>query len=136
MTEQMAGGMICKVDKSLGLVFGWAIICKEDGKDHFDTQGDHIPESTMMKAALDFMENARTAKEMHRGEAKGEIVFAYTLDTETIKALGMTSKFTGLAIGYRPSSEEILEKFRDGTYTGFSIGGQVDESHDVEDQAA
>ena len=136
MSSQITGGKICKVDDSLGLVIGWAIISKEGGEDHFDTQGDHIPESVMLKATLDFMENARTAKEMHTGETQGEIVFGMPLTTDIAKALGIKTKRTGFIIGYKPSSPAILEKFRDGTYTGFSIGGKVDESHDVQEQAA
>lgn len=135
MSRHITGGRICKVDDSLGLVIGWAIISKENGKDHFDTQGDHIPESVMLKATLDFMENARVAKEMHTGEAQGEIVFGMPLTTDIAKALGITTKKTGFIIGYKPASEEILEKFRDGTYTGFSIGGRVDEMHEVDDAA-
>ena len=136
MSSQITGGKICKVDDSLGLVIGWAIISKEGGEDHFHTQGDHIPESVMLKATLDFMENARTAKEMHTGETQGEIVFGMPLTTDIAKALGIKTKRTGFIIGYKPSSPAILEKFRDGTYTGFSIGGKVDESHDVQEQAA
>jgi hypothetical protein len=35
---------VLKVDESLGLVLGWAIVCKKDGCDYFDLQEDHIPE--------------------------------------------------------------------------------------------
>ena len=130
MSDYITGGEVCKVDDSLGLVIGWAIISKVDGKDHFDTQNDHIPEATMLKATLDFMENARTAKEMHTGASAGEIVFGMPLTTDIAKALGIKTKKTGFVIGYKPSSKAVLEKFRDGTYTGFSIGGKVIESVD------
>ena len=30
---------ILKVDDSLGLVFGWAIVCQEDGVPYYDVQG-------------------------------------------------------------------------------------------------
>ena len=136
MSNQITGGNICKVDDSLGLVIGWAIISKEGGEDHFDTQDDHIPEATMLAATLDFMEKSRAGKEMHVGDEDGEMVFGFPLTTEIAKALGITTQKTGFIVGYKPSSKEILEKFRDGTYTGFSIGGKVDESHDVEEAAA
>src|SRR5665213_3380678 len=64
-----AGTTVVKVDSSLGLVMGWAIICKRDGEDYFDLQKDHIPETAMLEAALDFVENGAIAKEMHDGEA-------------------------------------------------------------------
>jgi hypothetical protein len=136
MTGFTTRGEVCKVDDSLGLVIGWAVISKIGGQDHFDTQDEHIPDETMLKATLEFMESARTAKEMHRGDSAGEVVFGFPLTGEIAKALNIQTKQTGFIIGYKPSSPEILEKFRDGTYTGFSIGGKVDESHDVEDQAA
>ena len=44
---------VLKVDESLGLVFGWAIVCAENGNDYYDLQGDHIPESVMLEAATD-----------------------------------------------------------------------------------
>jgi hypothetical protein len=49
-------------------------------------------------------------------------VFAFPLTTEIAKSLGITTKQTGLLIAMRPS-ESVLSKFKDGTYTGFSIGG-------------
>ncbi len=121
---------IAKVDESLGLVIGWALISKIDGEPHFDTQGDHIPEEAMLEATLDFMAEARVAKEMHKGDQIGDIVFGFPLTTEIAKALDIETKTTGFLIGFKPSSEEILTKFKDGTYTGFSIGGRVLESSD------
>lgn len=115
-----------KVDPKLGLVFGWAIVSKEGGEPYFDLQGDHIPEETMLKAAADFMETSRVAKEMHEGDAKGSVVFAFPLTGEIAKSLGITSEKTGLLIAIKPT-KELLGKFLDGTYTGFSIGGQYGE---------
>jgi hypothetical protein len=61
---------VLKVDDSLGLVLGWAIICKKDGADYYDLQDDHIPEASMLSAAVDFMQNSRVAKEMHEGSQR------------------------------------------------------------------
>ena len=49
--EKRGYAEIKKVDEELGLVMGFAIICKIDGEPYFDTQGDHIPEDSMLKAA-------------------------------------------------------------------------------------
>jgi hypothetical protein len=54
---------LLKVDDSLGVVFGYAIVCREkdaDGNwvDHYDTQGHHIPEDEMLKASVDFAQQA------------------------------------------------------------------------------
>lgn len=122
---------LLKVDEVLGLVFGYAIVCKEDGEDYFDLQDDNISEEEMLKAAAEFMENSRAADDMHDGETMGEVIFALPLTTELAKELDIVTKRTGLIIAMKPS-EEVFEKFRDGTYTGFSIGGSG-VSEEVED---
>jgi Putative phage serine protease XkdF len=114
---------VLKVDESLGLVLGWAIVCKKDGADYWDLQEDHIPESSMLSAAVDFMQNSRVAKEMHAREARGDVVFAFPLTQDIAKAFGIESTITGLMIAIKPHDDAMLAKFKDGTYTGFSIGG-------------
>ncbi len=117
-----------KVDDGLGLVFGFAIVCKENGQDYFDTQDDHVPEQSMLEAASDFMLHSRVAKDMHEGDEVGTIVFAWPLTTDIAKAMGIQTSTTGLMIAMKPPAD-ILAKFRNGDYTGFSIGGRrlVDE---------
>lgn len=119
---------VIKVDSGLGLVFGWAIVCKQDGEDYFDTQEDHIPEDAMLTSATDFMLNARVAKDMHAGDQIGPIVFAWPMTADIAKAMGVETNTTGLMIAMKPPAG-ILEKYRNGEYTGFSIGGRrvVDE---------
>ena len=126
------GAEFVKVDEALGLVLGWAIVCKKDGEDYYDLQDDHIPEDAMLRASVDFMQNSRMAKEMHEGESKGSILFAFPMTTDIAKAFGIETKTTGLLIAMKPDSDETLQKFRDGTYTGFSIGGHrlIDEEVD------
>lgn len=120
------------VSPELGLVFGYAIVCKEDGEDYYDLQGDHIPEDSMLKACTDFMLNSRVAKDMHAGDAIGEgIVFAFPMTTDIAKALDIKIKKSGLLIAMKPS-KEVLEKFVLGEYTGFSIGGQRVTDEEVE----
>ena len=117
----------CKVDDDLGLVFGWAIICKQNGEEYFDLQDDAIPESAMLEAATDFMVNSRMAKDMHKagdeGILPGSVVFAFPLTTEVAKAFNIQTEKTGLLIAMKPESNDILQKFKSGEYTGFSIGG-------------
>ena len=113
---------LAKFDEELGLVMGFIIICKQDGEDYYDLHDDHIPEHAMLKAASDFMENSRTAKEMHTGDKRGSIVFAWPLTTDIAKAFDIETNTTGLMIAMRPD-EDMLEKFKSGELTGFSIGG-------------
>lgn len=112
---------LVKADTSHGLVFGFAIVSKKAGEDYYDTQGDHIPEDAMIKAAADFMRNSRLTKEMHKGDPDGDVVFAMPITDDIRKAI-LESDETGLLIGMAPGPD-ALAKFRDGTYTGFSIGG-------------
>lgn len=123
-TQQLQKATVAKVDAGLGLVFGWGIICKENGEDHFDTQGDHIPEDVMVNATSDFMENARVAKDMHSSaDPHGVIVHSFPLTEDIAKAMGISTEKTGWMVAMKPSAE-ILKKYEEGTYTGFSIGGQ------------
>lgn len=113
---------VVKVDEELGLVIGWAVICKVDGEDHFDTQGDNVSEDALVEAAADFMEHSRVAKEMHKGGSRGTVVFAFPLTTDIAKSLGIETRVTGFLVGMKPDPE-MLEKFRSGELRGFSIGG-------------
>jgi hypothetical protein len=114
---------VSAVDQTLGLVMGFAIVCKQGGEEYFDLQGDHIPEDAMLEATTEFMLNSRTAKAMHAGEAAGSIVFAWPMTTEIAKAFGIEVNTTGLMIAMKPD-EEMMKKFVSGEYTGFSIGGR------------
>ncbi len=124
-----------KVGDELGIVFGWAIICTEGGKPYFDSQGEHIPEAVMLKAAADFMANARVSTDMHArdGEAvvpDGRVIFGYPITTEMVDALEMKSKRTGLLVGLKPSAA-VLAKCKAGEHVGFSIGGRYIEVEEV-----
>lgn len=113
-----------KVDAELGLVFGWAIVCKEAGRPYFDLQGDHIPEGSMLKAATGFAKGARMAKEMHVGGGRGTVVFMLPFTEDIAKSLGIQDPArTGLIIGMAPDGD-MLEKFKSGELRGFSIGGR------------
>ena len=138
MTKRFStGAKFLKIDEELGLILGFAIICKQDGKDYFDVQDDHIPEASMLKAATDFMIHSRIAGEMHDGDEDGvveagQVVFAFPLTTEIAKAFDIKTPRTGLMIAMKPHDEAMLEKFRNGEFTGFSIGGDRLEDEDVD----
>lgn len=123
---------IIKVDRKHGVVLGWGIVCKQNGEDYYDLQDQHIPEEVMMAAAIEFSHNGRVAKEMHVGDQKGA-AFVFPITTDIAKAFGFPESKTGMLVMYKPSAEEvaILDKFENGTYKGFSIGG----SGNVEEQA-
>ena len=121
-------GQIVKVDDSLGLVFGWLMVCKlcKSADDPFvpytDVQGDAIDEDGMLKAATDFMIKSRATKAMHKGDVNGVAVFAFPLTESIAKQFGIETNMTGLLFAAKPDAES-LAKFKSGEYTGFSIGG-------------
>ena len=126
---------IAKVDDTLGMVFGYSIICKINDEPYYDLNIDlsgphkgerlpeHIPESTMLKAATEFMQSPRVGNEMHNGPDVGTYVFAFPLTTDIAKAMGISTNVTGLMIGFKPPPE-LLAKFKDGSLKGFSIEGR------------
>lgn len=123
------------VDAKHGIVFGFAIVCKIDGEDYYDLNVDkmadgsykrvpeHIPEDAMIEAAADFASKAvRPGNEMHGGPDKGDYLFMFPMTEEIAKALDMTTRKSGLLVGFKPPAD-VLAKFVDGTYSGFSIEG-------------
>lgn len=132
-TKLQTEAQLVKVDPGLGLVFGFAVVSTLGGEPYFDTQGDHVTEDAMLKAATDFMVNSRVSADMHARTKDekavvpdGTVVFAFPLTTEIAKALDIKTEKTGLLIAMKPSAG-VLAKFKDGTYTGFSIGGAYGE---------
>ncbi len=121
---------MCKVSEELGLVFGYGIVCTEDGEPYFDLQDEHIPEDAMLEAAAEFVSRSSASAEMHARDddgaipVDGSVVFAFPLTAEIAEAYGIETPRTGLMVAVRPSPA-VLEKFRSGEYTGFSIGGRV-----------
>lgn len=115
---------IAKVNKDHGIVYGYAVISKKDGKPYFDLQKEHVPEATMVDFSVDFMKNSRVAKAMHEGEQVGDVIFAMPMTEDIAKSLDIQVKKTGLIIGMEPNPE-ALKKFEDGTFKGFSIGGKA-----------
>ena len=99
-------------------------MCKRDGENYYDTQDDHIPEDAMLRASARFMAGPRIAKDMHQGAPVGSVVFAMPMTGDIAEALAISVRQTGLIVGMKPQDPEILEKYRSGEYTGFSIGGR------------
>lgn len=122
---------IAKVDEDLGIVFGYAIICKDEGEDYFDSQGDHIPEDAMLEATSEYMKGKRIAKDMHVGGSVGQVVFGFPMTEEIAKALDIQVRKTGFIVGMKPYKDEMLQKYAEGWYTGFSIGGKRVEDRSV-----
>lgn len=133
-----------QIDAAHGIVFGFAIVSKirkDDGtyEDYYDlnidTEGVHkgkkVPEAVtddaILKAVVEATEPGThlVGDEMHDGPDSGTYPFMFPLTEDIAKALGVDAPKLGLLVGYRPEAE-VLKKFQDGTYTGFSMtGGRV-----------
>lgn len=143
---------VLNVDEEHGLVFGYAITCKVRNaagelEDYFDLNVDQegvhkgkrvpecITEDCMFKAAVDTAEAGvqLPGNDMHAGPDVGSYYFMFPVTTEIAKALGWTVEKTGLVVGYHPGDDEVLAKFKNGTYKGFSIEGARVESEELED---
>lgn len=120
----MTVATVCKVDTGLRLVCGWACVSKVGGRAFFDSQGDHLPESIVLEAALRFAEGDRVLKAQHSGSPMGQVVFMWPATTEINDAMGTVSKQTGLMIGVRVDDDAMLQRFKSGSLRGFSIGGK------------
>lgn len=130
MIQKSLNVEIKKVDESLGVVFGYGIVCLQKNDEgefnaYEDLQGDHIPETTMLYAVQDFMAGTRIAKHQHSGDPIGKIVFGLPVTKDLCKSLGWDVPATGFVLGMKPDSDQILKDARDGKLTGFSLGGHI-----------
>jgi len=111
-----------KVDKAQRLVSGWATL------DNINTQGDIVLAEASAKA---FARARGNIREMHQPIAVGKMVdfredeFFYT-DPST----GEGKFYRGIFVTAHVSegAEDTWKKVLDGTLTGFSIGGEINEA--------
>lgn len=117
-------------------MFGYGIVSKvmdASGQmaDYFDTQGDNISESDMTECVIEFQANSRVAKDMHKGDQRGHVMFSFPMTEEVAKGLGMTwvpptsaddLHGPGWIVGVQ-FDEETFAKVLAGERAGFSIGG-------------
>ncbi|MEI5677358.1 XkdF-like putative serine protease domain-containing protein [Mesorhizobium sp. CCNWLW179-1] len=115
---------ICKTDRSLGLIIGWALVSTIAGKPYFDRQGDHVPDDQATKAFARFMEGDRILKLNHTGSVKGRVIFCFPLSADIARSVGIQTQQTGVLIGVKPDDPAILDMFDAGRIGGFSIGGR------------
>jgi hypothetical protein len=136
---------VLKTDAKLGLVFGFAIVCKTknaDGEyeDYYDdgsfdatddtVYSDHITEQAMIEGVTEFMKSQRVATEDHERDdddepvQKGMVVHSFPLTEAIAKSLGIDTEKTGWLVAMEPDPE-VFKRFEAGELTQFSIGGRV-----------
>lgn len=143
MSQLVKVNEVTNVDSEHGLVFGFAIVSTVDGEPYFDLnvdvdgvhKGQRVPENIPDEAVLECYVDVRKTRDrlpgndMHSGPDTGDYDL-FPLTAEIAKALGITTKRTGLLCIYRPEPA-VLAKFKDGTYTGFSIEGGRTEIEEI-----
>jgi len=112
---------IAKVDQERRIVSGFATL------DNVDRQGDIVPSDASIKAFERFRGNLR---EMHQQIAVGKVVSFKEdkyFDPEEKKF------YNGVFVSAYVSkgAQDTWEKVIDGTLTGFSIGGNINDSEDI-----
>ena len=146
---------VLNIDSEHGLVFGYAIVCKvradheSDFEDYYDLNIDHegvhkgqrvpenITEDAMFKGAVDAAATGFqvAGNELHQGPNVGSYYFMLPLTEAMATALNWKVTKTGLVVGYHPGDADVLAKFKNGTYTGFSIEGARIEYEETEEAA-
>lgn len=136
---------VLSVDEGHGIVVGYAIVTKirnDQGvlEDYFDLNvdqdgvhkgkhvGENITDDAVLESYIDVRKSADQlpGNDMHAGPDTGVYYDLFPLTEEIAKSLDIVAKRTGLLCVYKPEPD-VLAKFKDGTYTGFSIeGARVD----------
>jgi len=121
--SRLAFKPIHKLDEEEHLVFGWFSIVEENGVSVVDKHGDIISESTLEKAAYDFVLKARMAGDNHTRMNVGQLVESIVFTKEKQESLGIDLGFVGWYGGFRITDEDVWKKIKMGEYPSFSIGG-------------
>lgn len=113
---------IAKVDRERRMVSGFATL------DNIDRQGDIVPSEASIKAFEKFRGNIR---EMHDDKkAVGKLV-SFKEDTFYDQETGKIYKGVFVSAYVSKGAQDTWEKVLDGTLTGFSIGGSVNDYEDT-----
>ena len=116
---------VLKVNESLNMVYGYALVSKIDGEDYYDTQGDNIPDDVIVPAAKEFAENSQRAEILHSGVRIGKVLHTFPMTDDIAKSLSIEPKMTGLLIGMHVTDDRAMKMVRAGELRGFSMGGFI-----------
>jgi hypothetical protein len=117
---------ISKIDKEKRIVSGFATL------DNVDKQGDIVPTEASVKAFERFRGNIR---EMHQPIAVGKLV---SFKSDKYYNEEEEKFYSGVYVSAYISkgADDTWEKVLDGTLSGFSIGGSINDAEDVYDDSA
>ena len=115
---------ITKIDVEKRMVHGFATL------DNLDRQGDVVPMEASVKAFESFRGNIR---EMHQPISVGKIV-SFKPEKYFDKESGKFYNGIYVSAYVSKGAPNTWEKVLDGTLTGFSIGGEINDADDVYDE--
>lgn len=107
------------------LVYGWAYVSTLKGELSLDHSGEYIKPEELVKAATNFMLDARVAKAMHTGSQIGEIVHSLPVTNEIASSLGLNTDKEGWIICVKVHDPDVWEQVKSGKLSAFSIGGRA-----------
>jgi len=113
---------IAKVDKERRMVSGFATL------DNIDRQGDIVPAEASIKAFEKFRGNIR---EMHDDKKAVGKLISFKEDSFYDQETGKIYKGVFVSAYVSKGAQDTWEKVLDGTLTGFSIGGSVNDYEDT-----
>ena len=116
---------IVKVDQERRLVAGFATL------DNIDKQGDIVTKEASVRAFEKFKGNIR---EMHQPIAVGRLV-SFKNDSYFDQATNKVYNGVAVEAYISKGAQSTWEKVLDGTLSGFSIGGAINETEEVYDES-
>lgn len=121
---------IMKSSDDKRLVFGWASIAIEDGKQLEDMQHDIIDPEDLEEAAYEYVLKFRDTGEEHMADfrKKGKLVESCVFTEDKQKAMGLAPGTlpVGWWIGFYIEDDDAWERIKNGTYRMFSIEGKAE----------
>jgi hypothetical protein len=105
------------------IVWGWGSVTTVKGKDLVDIQNDVIESEELVRATSEFMEDVRTAKAMHDGNAVGTVLHSLPLTYELAETLGLQTEKEGWIVGVKINDDGVWARVKSGELGAFSIGG-------------
>lgn len=115
---------ISKVDDDKRMIYGWASVIEENGTMVTDRQGDEMDVEELVKAAHDFMLNARVTGEMHKKLGVGQAVESMVFTHDLQKALGVDLGRVGWFVGMKINDDNVWARVKAGELGFLSIGGR------------
>ncbi|MEX4007678.1 XkdF-like putative serine protease domain-containing protein [Neoaquamicrobium sediminum] len=115
------------------LLIGWAAVAVDKYQTVTDLEGDQYDDpEDLVKAATDFMADARTSLLRHSGGQVGTVLHSLPLSPSVASALNIDSKGRfGWIVGIRIDDDEVWKAVKSGRLKSLSIGASATRHEDI-----